>query len=535
MPRSPAEEPAERDPDGDSGHAPHVSSVERRRSALLLGSVFVVAAAGLVYELAAGAVSSYLLGDAITQFSIVIGVFLSSMGVGAWLAKFVERELLRVFVEVEVAVGLIGGVSSIAFFTLHAYAEPVFTPLFYTGCALIGALVGVEIPLLVRILRETTGFRSAVSDVLALDYIGALAGALLFPLVALPFVGLVRASVVFGIMNLAVAAAGITLLSPPRRGVTLRLVAASLALLVAFGASGRLVSFLEDRLYQDEVVFLEQSRHQRIVLTRWRDDVRLFLDGHLQFSSIDEARYHESLVHPAMAAAPRPRRVLILGGGDGLAAREVLEHESVERVVLVDLDPAVTRLASTRDVLVELNEGALSSPLVEVVNEDAFEYLERDRSFHDVIIADLPDPSSPALARLYSRSFYALAARRLSEQGVFVTQATSPFFAPQAFWCIVRTIEEAENENAPGLGPLVAHPYHVDVPSFGDWGFVLAARREIDPTELTIDVPTDFLDDDVLPALFAFGKDVDRVPVELNTLDDPILHRYHDRGWASFH
>jgi len=498
---------------------------------VLLGSVFVVAACGLVYELVAGAVSSYLMGDAVTQFSLVIGTFLCAMGVGAYLARFVRRALLRTFVEVEIAIGLIGGCSSIAMFAINAFAPTLFPVLFYALCASIGVLVGIEIPLLVRILRGMDGVREALSRVLALDYLGALLGALAFPLLALPWLGLSRSSVAFGLLNLAVAGCGITLLERRRLGMALRLGGASLLLLAALAGSGRLVGFFEDVVYQDAVILTEQSRYQRIVLTRWRDDVRLYLNGHIQFSSVDEARYHESLVVPAMAAVPRARTVLLLGGGDGLAAREVLKHEVVESLTLVDIDPVVTGLASTRPELLALNLGSLQSPRVTVVNTDAMAFLEEDRGFYDVILVDLPDPSTDALAKLYSDAFYALALRRLSEHGALATQATSPFYAPLAYWCAVETLAAAPGPEQP---PLTVLPYHVHVPSFGEWGFVLATRTPVEPAELTVEVPTHFLTDEVLAAMFAFGKDLDRRTVQVNRLERPVIARYYARGWRTF-
>jgi spermidine synthase len=418
-------------------------------------------------------------------------------------------------------------------FAINAFAEPIFAPLFYTLCAAIGIMVGLEIPLLVRILRATGGVSEAISHVLALDYLGALAGSVLFPLVALPFIGLSRTSVVFGLMNLAVAGVGLALIEGRKTWIALRLVAASLLLVVAFAASARLVGFLEDLLYQDNVILTRQTIYQRIVLTRWRDDVRLYLDGHIQFSSVDEARYHEALVLPAMEAVPGARQVLILGGGDGLAAREVLKYPAVEGVTLVDIDPAMTELARTRPELVALNQDALASPKVHLVNADAMAWLGDARDTFDVILIDLPDPSTPALSKLYSSSFYALATRRLALGGVLVTQATSPFFAREAFSCIVETIAAAVPEDHPA-GPLLPLPYHFHVPSFGEWGFVMAARHQIDPQALSVHVPARVLNDATLHAMFVFDQDMSLLEVEPNRLDDPVLHRYYEQGWQRF-
>jgi len=499
---------------------------------LLLGSVFTVAACGLVYELVAGAVSSYLIGDAVTQFSFVIGTFLCAMGIGAYIAKFITRRLIETFVELEILIGLLGGASSILMFAINAFAESLFALFFYALCAAIGILVGLEIPILVRILKKNGDVSEAISHVLALDYIGALAGSLAFPLIALPFLGLSRTSVVFGLMNLAVAAAGLRLVGGRKTMVRLRLGAASFILITLFVASGRLVGFLEDLLYQDSIIFSRTTSYQRIVITRWRDDIRLFLNGHIQFSSTDERRYHESLVIPAMEAAARRRNILILGGGDGLAAREVLSYRHVEAITLVDLDPVMTQIARTRPELIHLNGGSLGDPRVKIVNMDAMAYLGTEDGVFDVILIDLPDPNSPALAKLYSRSFYAMVHRRLARGGVMVTQATSPFFATDAFWCIHDTINEAVKNDI--SGHLIALPYHVQVPSFGEWGFVLAARHPIDPAALHISRPTEFLNDAVLQALFAFGGDIARRPVKINRLDDPVLHRYYQQGWQRY-
>ncbi len=507
----------------------------RRTRVLLLGSVFVVASCGLVYELVAGALGAYLLGDAVTQFSLVIGVFLSAMGIGSWLSRFITRDLLRWFVGLEVVLGLLGGLSSLVLYAASAFLTDLFPLVFYGQCTVLGILVGLEIPLLVRILRDQRALAEALSETLALDYLGALAGSLAFPLLALPWLGLARSSLVFGVLNLAVAALGLTLI-PRRRGPLLAgLVTSTVVLAGLFATSGRLVGWLEDLHYQDDVVHAESSPYARIVLTRWRDDVRLYLDGHLQFSSIDEARYHEALVVPAMEAARRPpRRVLILGGGDGLAARRVLDHPTVEAVTLVDLDPAVVRLARRHPVLRALHGDVFEDPRLEVIHEDAFTFVQRDGRAWDVILLDLPDPNSATLARLYSTAFYAGVARRLAPGAALVTQATSPYYARRAFWSIEATLRAAVPPDHPA-GPLQTRPYHVQVPSFGEWGFILATRHPVDPATLEPAIPTRFLTAEILPSLFLFPKDLARPDdVAVNGLDDPVLHRYHLQGWRQY-
>ncbi|GAK54641.1 spermidine synthase [Candidatus Moduliflexus flocculans] len=504
--------------------------------AILLGSVFLVAASGLVYELVAGAVSSYLLGDAVTQFSLVIGVFLSAMGGGAFLAQYVRQRLLYRFVEVEIWLGLLGGCSSVLMFAVSAFADAIFPVFFYLLCIILGVLIGLEIPLLIRLLQAARGVSETLSHVLALDYLGALIGSMLFPLFVLPYLGLSRASVVFGLLNLAVAASAVPLLRQGERILLAAQMTLAMTLLLAtFAYSTKWVGFLEDKLYQDDIIYTADTRYQRIVLTRWRDDIRLYLNGQLQFSAVDEARYHESLVIPAMEASRPAADVLILGGGDGMAAREVLKYDSVKTITLVDIDPAMTALGQTRPELLRLNSGSLSSPKVKIVNTDAMRFVEESRDAFDVIFIDLPDPDTETLSKLYSDAFYRLCVRRLRERGIMVTQATSPFFARDAFWCIAQTIASVEIPNLPETS-LHILPYHLNIPSFGEWGFVMAARRPVAPQQLAISVETRFLNDATLHSMFAFGKDIEPpspLP-NINRLEHPILSTYYERGWSRF-
>jgi spermidine synthase len=489
-------------------------------------TVLVVATAGLVYELVAATAASYLLGDSITQFSTVIGGYLFAMGVGSFLSRYVGRGgrgLASRFVEVEILVGLLGGFTAPVLFVAFVQTRH-FQLVLYGLVGAIGVLVGLEIPLVLRLLRERLSFRELVAQVLSLDYVGALFASVLFPLLLVPRLGLVRTSLALGLANAAVGLWSTWIF----RGAIaapgfLRILAAVAIACLGAGLAGaeRISTWAEDRLYADDVILARSSQYQRIVLTRWEDDLRLFLNGHLQFSSRDEYRYHEALAHPALAAHPAPAEVLVLGGGDGLAVREVLRHASVQRVTLVDLDPEMTRLFSENPLLTTLNQGALTDRRVRVVNADAFAWLDRDAGRFDVIIADFPDPHSFSLGKLYSRAFYRLARTRLASGGVLAVQATSPLFARRAFWCIVETIRSA------GLDP---RPYHVYVPSFGEWGFVLASRDPLAPPR-AYPPGLRFLTAEATPALFAFPPDMAPVPVEVNRLDNQVLVQYYAADW----
>ena len=221
-----------------------------------------------------------------------------------------------------------------------------------------------------------------------------------------------------------------------------------IGLLVAgFALSDRITHWAEHGVYGDETIYSETTPYQRIVLTQWHDDMRLYLNGNLQFSSRDEHRYHEALIHPTIEALPWAKRVLVLGGGDGLAVRELLKHHNLEQITLVDLDPAMTKLFSTSAPLVKLNQGALKDPRVHVINDDAVRWLESNADVYDAIVVDFPDPTNFGAGRLYSVPVFRLLARHLSENGYAVIQSTSPYFAPHAYWTIIATLHEAGSQH----------------------------------------------------------------------------------------
>lgn len=489
----------------------------------LLASLFVVATCGLVYELVAGAMASYLLGDTVLQFSTVIGAYLFAMGVGSWLSRYVGRGLATRFVQIELLTGLVGGWSAAVLFLTFTHAAG-FRVVLYGLVLVVGTLVGMEIPLLMRILKGRLEFKDLVSQVLTFDYMGALGASVLFPLVLVPRLGLLNTAFVFGLLNVAVAALALRLLRDeiPSHARLKGACALSAVLLVAGLAGSRAIAeHAEGSLYADEVVLAKTSHYQRIVLTRWKDDWRLFLNGHLQFSTMDEYRYHESLVHPALSAHPMPRRVLILGGGDGLAAREVLRDPRVRQVTLVDLDPEMTRLFASHAELSRLNGGALRDPRVSVVNADAFKWLETDLGGWDAAVVDFPDPSNYGVGKLFSAPFYRLLRRRLAKGGVVSVQATSPLFARRSFWCIERTMADAGFKTA---------PYHAYVPSFGEWGFVIGSSGAYRPP-LRLPEGLRFLTTATLPALFEFPADMARVETDVNRLDTQALVRYYESEW----
>jgi spermidine synthase len=493
----------------------------------LLASVFVVAACGLVYELAAGALASYLLGDSILQFSTVIGCYLFAMGVGSWLSKFFDRQLPAHFLRIELLVALAGGFLPVALFLANAYIPGSFRWVLYGLVATVGMLVGLEIPLVMRILKRNVAFKDVVSQVLTFDYLGALAVSVAFPLILVPQLGLIRTGLLFGLLNAAVAVWALWLFRFELRQFKAHVLACGLtlaALMAAFAGANHITTLAEDKFYQDRIVFTAASPYQRIVVTQGKLGHRLFLNGNLQFAERDEYRYHEALVHPAMSAfsAAGPKRVAVLGGGDGMAVREILKYASVESVTLVELDPAMTKLFSEQPTLVKLNAGALKSPKVKVVNTDAFGWLEGAADTFDVIIVDFPDPTNFSIGKLYTNSFYALLDKRLSASGYAVIQTTSPLVARKSFWTVAQTIESVG---------LTATPYHAHVPSFGEWGYIIASRRPWHPPK-TLPAGLQFLDLPSLPLLFDFPLDMARVPAEVNRLSNQVLVTTYEQEWG---
>ena len=499
----------------------------------------IVSICGIIFEVLFGALGSYILGDGVKQYTLTISLFLTGMGIGAAMSERVMKRLIQTFILIECFIAMIGGFSALLMFGMTAYASAGADALFlYSVILTVGLLTGLELPILIRKANEIgVEMNKSAARVLFSDYAGGLIGGLLFVFLLRPQLGLVKTAFVVGIVNALVALWMVVTfreeLKAHRRYVAMTV---TIVLLLIGGVLfGEEAAFsFEQRLYEDPIIFSEDTEYQRIIFTKEQGDTRLYLDGQLQFSSSDEHRYHETLVHPAMAAAENRSHVLILGGGDGIAAKEVLKYKEVKKITLVDLDPRMTELANEYPELLRLNEGALKNDKVTVINEDAFQFLEKSKEWYDIVLVDLPDPNNESLNKLYTWEFYSLIRNHLAPNGVIMVQATSPVFAPEVYWTIDKTVEEAgfRTENL-----------HVDIPSFGNWGFVLAARQTIDISSLHFDVDTEYLTPELLPALTAFGKDedgkiVDRngrmIMLEANTLIHPHLVEKYERAWRYY-
>jgi spermidine synthase len=500
-------------------------NIKGKELALLFGT-FIIAICGLVYELLESTLSSYLLGDSIYHFSLIIGLFMSSMGVGAWLSRFIEQRLERAFVLLQMSIALIGGFSTFILFYAFAYIGN-YEAFLYLITLLLGSMLGVEIPLLIRIMEQSFSLKSNISNVFTMDYIGALFAALLFPLVLMPQLGLMQTSFLFGGLNLMVGSMAWYIF---RENLTKRyligLILIALLLLGGFVKSTSLTTFIENKLYQNNIIYAKQTPYQKLIVTAHNGRIQFYINGAIQFDSIDEHRYHESLIHPVMNMAKSHENILIIGGGDGMALREVLKYKDVGEVTLVDLDPAITTLFKTNPTLSQLNHHAYDNPKVTVVNQDAWKFIEKAHSLYDVIIIDLPDPNNISLSRLYSQTFYRLLRSHLSRFGAMVTQATSPMFSRNAFWCIEETMRASN---------LYTLPYHTYIPSFGEWGFVLSSKHKLPLNHIEPLSDLKFIDTKTMQSMKYFDKDISKPNIQSNKLSSHRLIYYYNEGWKKWY
>jgi len=492
---------------------------------LLLISVFAVATCGLIYELIAGTLASYLLGDSVTQFSTIIGAYLFSMGVGSWISKYFEKNLISTFIQLEILVGIVGGTSSSILFLVFEQVSS-FRIILYSLVGLTGILVGLEIPLLMRILKDRYEFKDLVSKIFTFDYIGALLASILFPLLLIPYLGLVKTSYLVGILNVGVALiVCVNFKNEIKAGAYLQSAAiiCILGLTIGFVYANKITSYAESLSYNDTIIYSKSTAYQRIVLTKKGKVFRLFLNGNLQFSSDDEYRYHEALVHPGLQALHNASNILVLGGGDGLAIREILRYPQVRSIHLVDLDKGMTDLFKSNTMLLNLNKNALLSPKVKVINEDAFTWLKKQNRQYDFIVIDFPDPSNYSVGKLYTNSFYKQVKEHLSINGIMVVQSTSPYVAPKSFWTVDTTLRSV------GLHTI---PYHNYVPSFGEWGYIIATNTGIynKPTHYLPGLK--FMSLESMEQMLFFPADMKKVATEVNKLNNQALVHYFEEEWA---
>ncbi len=503
-------------------------------SKLILAFIaFVVGMCSIIYELLISTISSYLMGDSIRQFSIIIGIYLASMGIGSFFSRWISKKVVSSFIIIELLLGFVGALSVPLCYFYYSYSDAEgyqFFVLLLT--AIIGSLTGFEIPLLTRIMEGDFSLKDNISNVLTFDYLGALLATLLFPFLLVPFVGLFKSSLIFGLINIGMGVFSIILLKDEllkekrfKKIISFTALIIGSVILGMLWKANSLMQFWNDSIFRYPIIHTENSPYQNITVTSHPEEFRLYLNGAIQFSSRDEYRYHEALVHIPLSQLDSVKKILVLGGGEGLAAREILKYTELQKLTIVDIDPAISRISKSLPLFKELNDNALVHPKVKVVHDDAFQFLTHTTERYDAIVLDLPDPTSEAIARLYSTVFFNMVLQRLEKDGVAVTQATSPELTKNAFWCINETIKES------GFG--YTYPYRVNVPSFGNWGFIMAKGNPFLKDYLRSDIQYKFLEDDILDQIFYFPKDIRVKDIDVNQLDAPILLEYYLDHWRS--
>ncbi len=512
---------------------------QRQKSLILKVALFATGLSGIVAEYILSTLASYFLGDSILQFTLVLSFMLFSMGLGSQLTPLLKGALLEKFIIVEFILSILVSFSALAVYIFSAYIT--YDDLMIYGLSIaIGTLIGIEIPMVTRLNEAYEELRFNIAAVMSYDYFGSLLGGLFFAFIGLPILGLTYTPFVLGFINLSVA---IFLFIKFRRLITpsrqrwLGVAALGVTILIISGLvlAKPLILFGEQKRYADQIVFEYQSKYQKLIITQWKNDFWLYINGHQQFSTRDEELYHEPLVHPVMRLSPSPQNVLVMGGGDGLAVREILKYPEVKKITLVDLDPAMTKLAKTHPVLVAANDSSFYDKKLKIYNQDAYKFLSDTRDYFDIIIIDLPDPRSVELNRLYSKEFYTLCYKQLRPQGLLITQSGSPYYGSRAFECIRRTVQAADFE---------VIQIHNQILTMGQWGWTIGSkslktnRLKTALRNLSFEgIATRWINQDAMLMMTSFGKkdyflDEVKGKVEVNTVHNPVLYKYYlNESW----
>lgn len=505
------------------------------KSNILKLCLFATGLSGIVAEYILATLATYFLGDSVVQWTMVLSVMLFSMGLGSRLSKSMNENLLEKFIIIEFILSILVGISALAAYFLAAYLTAIGFVVYGFSIA-IGLLIGMEIPLVVRLNDTFEELKVNVSLVMEKDYYGSLLGGVFFVFVGLPYLGLTYTPLVLAAVNFLVAMLLLVFMRDwirPQRRPMIYVFSLLVVTVLVLGAifAKPIVLFGEQMRYKDKVVYSAQSAYQKIVITQWKDNYWFYLNGNQQLSTLDEHLYHEPMVHPAMGLTPDPQHVLILGGGDGCVARELLKYPNMGKITLVDLDGAVTDLARSNEFFLVMNDSALLSPKVNIINTDAYAYMEQTRDFFDLIIADFPDPKTIELSRLFSFEFYRLCYRQLRPHGILVVQAGSPYYATRAFECVHKTI------NAAGFSTIKLHN---QIMSLGQWGWVLGSKSIPQDSLRTAlqrldfkGISTRWINQEAMQHITSFGKplvEMDTAAIQINRVHAPVLNDYYLRG-----
>jgi len=548
---------------------------------LLILTMAVLAGCGLIYEYLLSHYAGRVLGVMESTIYTMIGLMIVSMGLGAFAARKVQCAF-NGFVYLELIIALLGA-SAILFIgaliaitqTLpHVIADMfalppdmlpqggIFNQLSFLAInspyffgVMLGFFIGMEIPLIARIREQIHGQHLAnnLGTIYGADYIGAGLGAAIWVLFLLS-IDISKAAALTASLNLIAGSFFILRywhkLKWQKTFVSLHIVLA-LIIFLMFNYGNQWLNQMNSLLYLDKVVHSQKTHYQQLTFTErnmglssgnaQKNIINFYLNGRLQFSSLDEHIYHDYLVAPVLAGSARHDNVLIIGGGDGLALRDVLKYNP-KTVTLIDLDNELIDIFQKPEQhlnenlarkISDLNENSLQDKRVKILRSDAFitinELLKSGQMF-DAIIVDLPDPSHPDLNKLYSVNFYARLKQLLSGDGLIAIQSTSPYHAKDSFISIGKTLDAANFVHV--------QQYHDNVPSFGEWGWTIAAKVGASPlTRLTklekLPVHHTWLNLDMLKAAFIFPNDfyLDKESIGINTLGSHTLYQLHQKAW----
>lgn len=514
----------------------------KQKRNLLFSALFATGLSGIVAEYCFATLSTYFVGDSVKQWSIIISLMLFSMGIGSRITKTFNGNVFKLFIITEFTLSIV--VSFSAVFTYYLASQVEYIGVFIYALSIItGTLIGMELPLAMRLNDEFQSLKFNVANVLEKDYYGSLIGGLFFVFIGLPYLGLTYTPFILGFINLFVALLLLIFFKDSIQKQQQKIffsVAVFLIIILISGSffSDKIIMYGEQIKYKDKIVFKEQSIYQKIVVTKWKNDYWLYLNDNLQFSTFDEPLYHEVLVHPIMQVLQQPQKILILGGGDGCAARELLKYKTTEKITLVDLDKKLTDLFINEPVLASINKNALIDNKLNIVNKDGFTFLEETNDFYDLIIIDLPDPRNVELSRLYSKEFYELCNIKLTPNGGIITQAGSPYYTPYAYQCIKKTMDSAN---------FTTLALHNQILTMGEWGWIAGIKRKISKEEINksllkfnnAKIATKWLNKESMHLITSFGKNfyekntIDSIKV--NQISNPVLYHYYNKGnWDTY-
>lgn len=503
---------------------------KKRKSLALKAALFATGISGIVAEYILSTLASYFIGNAILQFTLIVSIMLFAMGLGSRISKSFNNNLIFYFVMIELILSVLVSFVAIISYLIYGFTDTSWIVI-YLLSILIGLLIGLEIPFATRINNDFEELRLNISSILENDYYGSLIGGLFFAFVGLPYLGLTYTPFILGFINLSVSFWMFLVLKEflqPKQKKLLKILYVIVTTGLLFGVyfAKPIILFGEQAKYADKIIFTKQTKHQKIIVTKWQKWHSLYINGNQQLSTFDEFMYHEPMVHTALGLSKNKKNILVLGGGDGCIVRELLKYDAIKNITLVDLDNQMIEIGKKNKIFTDLNQNALDSPKLNIVIQDAFTFLEKTNQMFDVILVDLPDPNSVDLNKLYTKEFYRLSANKMSEEGVFITQSGSPYYATKAFYCINKTIKSAG---------LHTYPIHNQVLTLGEWSWVIAKKSSITKKDIQqIDISNlelKWLNKDALSLISSFGKPlIDTTNTKINTIFSPVLYTYYKRG-----